>query len=593
VVPADAEAKLAELSRLAADLERQVEAASAKLQALRPSRETNGGTPTAAALVEAADRTEKQLKRLAGQHREAQAMEQDIGAAAVGVHSADSAKHAPTAQTLQLERRVKELEQKLSEAANGGADAAALRDQNQQQAQQLERLQNENRALSQQLLAANKEIEATERRRQESERKLKACQGLSQNLVGVLRGLQGSVVSLRREQGAIATLAKDERSSIIEGFTQLARSVQSISASKESLEVRCRDLAEERKKLHNLVLELKGNIRVFVRVRPMNDREKVDEAAGESTISYAEDCKISVYEVNTARRKWFDFDKVFQPKCSQQEVFEEVTPLATSVLDGYNVCIFAYGQTGSGKTFTMTGNKENPGLNVRILTELFRIRETRRADMDISISLVITEIYNETIKDLFVTKQKKLDVKQNPDGSNTVPGLTELDVDSVEAVLKAMAEASGNRTVMATDMNEESSRSHSIVQVRTVCVSKKDRREYIGKINLIDLAGSENVNKSGVTGQGMKEAQNINKSLSALGDVIQALVAKTPHIPFRNSKLTMMLKDSLGGDCKTLMIVQCSPAQGNVVETLSSLNFAARARNVELGKAKRNVKGGD
>merc|ERR1712186_11515 len=113
---------------------------------------------------------------------------------------------------------------------------------------------------------------------------------------------------------------------------------------------------------------------------------------------------------------------------------------------------------------------------------------------------------------------------------------------------------------------------------------------YMGKIHLIDLAGSEKTGKSGVTGQGMKEAQNINKSLSALGDVIQALVSKTPHVPYRNSKLTMMLKDSLGGDSKTLMIVQTSPAQTNCTETLSSLNFASRARNVELGKAKKNVK---
>jgi len=142
-------------------------------------------------------------------------------------------------------------------------------------------------------------------------------------------------------------------------------------------------------------------------------------------------------------------------------------------------------------------------------------------------------------------------------------------------------------------MNEESSRSHSIVQVKTVNVNKQDKKEYTGKINLVDLAGSENVNKSGVTGQGMKEAQNINKSLSALGDVISALVAKGGHIPYRNSKLTMMLKDSLGGDSKTLMIVQNSPAQCNVTETLSSLNFASRARNVELGKAKKNVKSGE
>jgi len=241
----------------------------------------------------------------------------------------------------------------------------------------------------------------------------------------------------------------------------------------------------------------------------------------------------------------------------------------------------------------MSGTADNPGLNVRILKELFRERDVRQRETDIKVVLTITEIYNETIKDLLVTKQKKLDVKTNPDGCNTVPGVTELVVESVEDVMRAIEVAQSNRTVLATDMNEESSRSHSIVQVRTTNTCKTKGREYIGKINLVDLAGSENVNKSGVSGQGMREAQNINKSLSALGDVIGSLVAKTPHVPYRNSKLTMMLKDSLGGDSKTLMIVQCSPAQINVTETLSSLNFAARARNVELGKAKRNSRGGD
>lgn len=636
----EVEAEQAELKRMAAELEQQVEEASAKLEAIRPRWDREGLPPmmsmlqetlrmdgvgwqadkcselerevvalqlsnnTAQRQVQDAERVEKQLKRLAKQYKETdaqvQAMEQELGAAKAGAQSEEGAKHSSTAaleraqvQNMHLERRAKELEQQLAEATRGGADPALLVEQNRKQAAQLEHLQGEKAALRQKLQAIIEEIGLLQRRRQENERKLKASQGLSQNLVAMLRDLQGVVGGLRAEQTEVASLARDDLRRLADDFMPLTSAVQKVSVSRGNFEQRYRELAEERKKLHNMVLELKGNIRVFVRVRPMSEKEKAGEVAGENTITFAEDCKLSVFEANTARRKWFEFDKAFQPKCAQQEVFEEVKPLATSVLDGFNVCIFAYGQTGSGKTFTMTGNKENPGLNVRVLTELFRIREARKLDTDISISLMISEIYNECIKDLFVTKQKKLDVKQNPDGSNTVPGLTEIAVDSVDAVLSAMSEASGNRTVMATDMNEESSRSHSIVQVKTVCTSKKDKREYIGKINLIDLAGSENVNKSGVTGQGMKEAQNINKSLSALGDVIQALVAKTPHIPYRNSKLTMMLKDSLGGDCKTLMIVQCSPAQANCVETLSSLNFAARARNVELGKAKRNVKGGD
>ncbi|CAK9078219.1 unnamed protein product [Durusdinium trenchii] len=346
---------------------------------------------------------------------------------------------------------------------------------------------------------------------------------------------------------------------------------------------------EDRKKLHNMVLDLKGNIRVFVRVRPINSKEKPHEPEGEPTINFKDDINIGVYDGQHSRRKFFEFDQVFPPTTSQIQVFEEAKPLATSTLDGYNVCIFAYGQTGSGKTHTMTGTGEDPGLNTRVLRELFRIRDERRNEYDIQISIAITEIYNEAIRDLLNPDGKdKLDVRINPDGTCGVPGLTETPVSNVDDVLKCIGDASKNRATSTTDMNEQSSRSHSIVTVRTKC-TLKGSDTYIGKIHLIDLAGSENTNKSGVTGQGMKEAQNINKSLSALGDVIQSLVGKSSHTPYRNSKLTMMLKDSLGGDSKTLMIVCVSPAQFNVTESLSALNFASRARNVELGKAKRNV----
>jgi len=344
------------------------------------------------------------------------------------------------------------------------------------------------------------------------------------------------------------------------------------------------------KKLHNQVLDLKGNIRVFVRVRPINAKEAQCEPEGEPTMNFRDNTNIGVFDSQHGRRKWFEFDQVFDPSTRQEQVFEEAKPLATSVLDGYNVCIFAYGQTGSGKTHTMAGTAADPGMNTRVLRELFQIREERTGEYTINISLAITEIYNETVRDLLNPSSKKLDVKQNADGSCGVPGLLEENVSCVDEVMNCITRASKNRAVTSTDMNEQSSRSHSIVTVRTQC-TLKGNNTYMGKIHLIDLAGSENTNKSGVTGQGMKEAQNINKSLSALGDVIQSLVAKNPHTPYRNSKLTMLLKDSLGGDSKTLMIVCASPAQYNASETISSLNFAARARNVELGKAKRNVAG--
>jgi len=375
-----------------------------------------------------------------------------------------------------------------------------------------------------------------------------------------------------------------------DALKKLTDSMASMEERKKGLEEKYVLAMEDRKKLHNLVLDLKGNIRVFVRVRPMNEKEKGLENAGEPTINFKEDNQVGVFDSSHSRRKMFEFDMCFTPSSTQVQVFEEAKPLATSVLDGYKVCIFAYGQTGSGKTYTMSGTPKDPGLNNRVLEELFRIQTERKLTHDITFCMAVTEIYNETIRDLLaIEKDKKLDVKMGSDGSCTVPGLTEEHVATVSAVLQCIDRAQKNRAVTSTDMNEQSSRSHSIVTVKTTCGMKGAEQTYVGKIHLIDLAGSENVGKSGVSGQGMKEAQNINKSLSALGDVIASLVAKTPHTPYRNSKLTMMLKDSLGGDSKTLMIVQASPAQTNVVETLSSLNFASRARNVELGKAKRQT----
>jgi len=368
----------------------------------------------------------------------------------------------------------------------------------------------------------------------------------------------------------------------------------------------------ERRRLHNLVLELKGNIRVFARIRPISENELHDEPkkAGTKTVTYSEETKVAIFNDYDSRKKWFEFDKVFWPSSTQVEVFEEAEPLATSVLDGFNVCIFAYGQTGSGKTFTMRGPREDPGLYSRVMAALFKLREEKRTTNKIRISVVITEIYNEQLRDLLsdaggsasnnrasINAAKdagKLDIKLQPDGSVVIPGVEELEVRSVGEVVQAMNKADKNRATASTDMNEHSSRSHQIVTLRTENESMETGNIYYGKIHLIDLAGSENVGKSGATGTTLKEAQNINKSLSALGDVIQALQNnKNGHIPYRNSKLTMMLKDSLGGDSKMLMIVQCSPAQCNVTETLSTLTFASRARQVELGKAKRNVKNTD
>ena len=170
-----------------------------------------------------------------------------------------------------------------------------------------------------------------------------------------------------------------------------------VGAEVKDMEEAFRKAMEDRKRLHNQVLDLKGNIRVFVRVRPINAKETPHEPEGEATVNFKDDMGIGIFAATHGRRKWFEFDQVFDPSAAQSFVFEEAKPLAASVLDGYNVCIFAYGQTGSGKTHTMNGTLQDPGLNTNVLRELFRIRDERRGESEINISLSITEIYNEVV----------------------------------------------------------------------------------------------------------------------------------------------------------------------------------------------------
>lgn len=347
---------------------------------------------------------------------------------------------------------------------------------------------------------------------------------------------------------------------------------------------------EKRKRLHNQVLELKGNIRVLCRVRPLLDKEK----------SSGEDMPVKVLNEENVRvnseksDKEFEFDRVFAPVEGQEKIFEEVVALVTSVLDGFNVCIMAYGQTGSGKTFTMEGPLDNPGVNWRALTELFRLAQDRSEEITYNFSASILEIYNEQIFDLLAGSAKeqddKLDVKQSAEGMY-VPGLKIEDVHNLDAVADVISRGKQNRSTFATNMNEHSSRSHLVLSVYVVARNKVTGVTLRGKLHLIDLAGSERLSRTGAQGDRLKEAQNINKSLSALGDVIQALQLRTSHVPYRNSKLTRLLEDSLGGNSKCVMVVNVSPASENVSETKCSLEFASRARKVELGRAKQNVDG--
>ncbi|CAN1253844.1 Kinesin-like protein KIN-14J [Linum perenne] len=358
-------------------------------------------------------------------------------------------------------------------------------------------------------------------------------------------------------------------------------------------------LAENRK-LYNEVQDLKGNIRVYCRVRPFLP----GQCKKQTTIEYmGENGELLVSNPSKPGKdthRMFKFNKVFGPAASQEEVFLDTRPLIRTVLDGFNVCIFAYGQTGSGKTYTMSGpnisSKEGWGVNYRALRDLFQIAQSRKGSVTYEIGVQMVEIYNEQVRDLLTYHggQRRLGIwsTTQPNGL-AVPDASMHQVISTEDVLELMNIGLMNRAVGATALNERSSRSHSIL---TIHVSGNDLESGTllrGNLHLVDLAGSERVDRSEVTGERLREAQHINKSLSALGDVIFALAQKSQHVPYRNSKLTQVLQSSLGGQAKTLMFVQLNPDLDSYSETLSTLKFAERVSGVELGAARSNREGRD
>ncbi|XP_045790421.1 kinesin-like protein KIN-14P isoform X4 [Trifolium pratense] len=358
-------------------------------------------------------------------------------------------------------------------------------------------------------------------------------------------------------------------------------------------------ILEENRKLFNELQELKGNIRVYCRIRPFmpgqKDKQSIVERIGESDMVVANPDKKGKEALKT-----FKFNKIFGPASTQAEVYDDIQAFIRSVLDGYNVCIFAYGQTGSGKTYTMSGpnnaTNEDVGVNYRALNDLFNISASRQSSIVYEIGVQIIEIYNEQVRDLLSTDAsvKKLGILNHsqPNGL-AVPDATMLPCKSTADVIKLMDIGLKNRAKSSTAMNERSSRSHSVVSIHVRGADKKSGSTLQGNLHLVDLAGSERIDRSEVTGDRLKEAQHINKSLSALGDVIFALAQKSSHVPYRNSKLTQILQTALGGHAKTLMLVQINSELKSYSESLSTLKFAERVSGVELGVAKSSKDGRD
>ncbi|PNS15645.1 hypothetical protein CAC42_4097 [Sphaceloma murrayae] len=292
----------------------------------------------------------------------------------------------------------------------------------------------------------------------------------------------------------------------------------------------------------------------------------------------------------------FGFDKVFDENTTQAEVYESTTKgLLDSVLDGYNATVFAYGATGCGKTHTITGTAQQPGIIFLTMQELFeRIGDVQEEKVT-EISLSYLEIYNETIRDLLVPCEKKqgLMLREDANQAVSVAGLSSHHPRNVEEVMDMIIRGNASRTQSPTDANATSSRSHAVLQIN---VAQKDRNAAVSEphtmatLSIIDLAGSERASATRNRGERLLEGANINKSLLSLGSCINALCdpRKKNHVPYRNSKLTRLLKFSLGGNCKTVMIVCVSPSSVHFDETQNTLRYANRAKNIQT-KVVRNV----
>ncbi|XP_025754666.1 kinesin-like protein KIF25 isoform X3 [Oreochromis niloticus] len=463
-------------------------------------------------------------------------------------------------------------------------------------------------------------------------------------------------------------------------FQNLQVRVAALEHSLEEERENCRAEKQKRKELHNTLVELRGNIRVHCRVRPVLPFDQIQSstsgsgsASSEEVIHAVSDDTVMVNCVKAGmlvQNKMFEFERVHGPEESQEAVFEEVKSLLTSLLDGYNVCIMAYGQTGSGKTHTMMGSQfldelsgtqqeAQQGIIPKAAAELFRLISEKPAESH-TVEVSVMEVYNNEVFDLLARDEhsnaagQRRDVITTASGASQVPSLTyetfplfSRPVSNASEVMQIISSVLKLRAHCPTLVHADSSRSHLIVTLtvsskspnavalaRRLQSAKMDMRRstqkewwsprcrranlaahhsadetsaspvsspcstpslspcpsprrsitqtpFRTKLQLVDLAGSECAGMSGVSGAALWESSCINRSLSALSDVLGALAEHRPHIPYRNSKLTHLLQDAIGGDAKLLVMLCVSPTQRFITESLQSLGFGTRARQVQ------------
>ncbi|KFB44479.1 AGAP002248-PA-like protein [Anopheles sinensis] len=481
------------------------------------------------------------------------------------------------ARFAQLQEKHKALQEKYEKLTEDHASRETLQEQYQDCVVELEDLKAQYQAVTSEFKttsAENRELKLT-----------------SQKLSAALQETEAELGKYREK----FTITNDENRELKKQLRELEERAAFLEEENVTLQYTNQRNAEllfqaniERKDLHNMVMDLRGNIRVFCRVRPPLASELHRVECG---WKYLDEQSLELAAMDgTNKRIDFSFDHVFHPRTTQQDIFDNVSPLIQSALDGYNVCIFAYGQTGSGKTYTMDGVPEDLGVIPRTVDLIFNaINDYKRFGWEYEIRVTFLEIYNEILYDLLDTSgtTKDLEIRMANAKNKTevyVSNIIEETVDSTGRLHQLMAIAKMNRATAATAGNERSSRSHAVTKITLIGTHQDKGETCVGSVNLVDLAGSE----SPKTSTRMDETKNINRSLSELSNVILALVQRNEHIPYRNSKLTHLLMPSLGGNSKTLMFVNVAPFQDCFTETVKSLRFASQVNSCKMQKVRKN-----
>lgn len=403
------------------------------------------------------------------------------------------------------------------------------------------------------------------------------------DLVSTNTSLEGTIRSLQAQVHFLESDSKQQSDSFA---AMEARMQDALIAADEARQKLIKE-ETERRALFNKYQELKGNIRVMCRVRPILDSsegsvaemEYPDEKTSAQIQVKGPEEKNSLGKVSTKAYP-FEFDRVFTPQVHNEEIFDEISQLVQSALDGYNVCIFCYGQTGSGKTYTMSSPD---GMIPRATKMIYEtVNKLKEKSWSYTMEGSFVEVYNEELHDLLTSAKesdakRKLEVRHDEARrTTTVLNCKSVVLESEDTVEVMLKQAQSNRSVAATKANERSSRSHSVFMLKLIGENAATGERCEGTLNLVDLAGSERLKHSGAEGDRMKETQSINKSLTCLGNVIDALGKGSGHIPYRDSQLTWLLRNSLGGNSKTLMFVMVSPLEAHLKETLTSLRFATK-----------------